>query len=368
MTFRNSTLAAAAALALMASGAASAAPAAAPASKPAAPAAAPKAEACNRGCLVSIMEKWLAALPAHSAKGLPIAPNIRFTEQAAAIPVGDGLFVSATEAPTSFKIIAADPTSGQVGALAVMKQWDKPVMLSARLKVVNGRITEAEHVIAVDLRPAVMDNLKEPRATFLEDVPAAERTSRAKLLSAADAYFDAIEQDSGDVAPFTDDCERHENGMQTTMQKKPAPSPIDSAAPGMAEAMAKMGAMGCRDQLNTHALQYITFIRPRHLLIIDEQKGLVFGFPRFVHRGNVRVEKIVGVPGVDTMPMSFGPMDLQASELFKIRSGKISDIEATGFLNAYLAPTGWEDRYHETYKYPVTHPNTHPYHAGTGGR
>jgi hypothetical protein len=330
--------------------------------------AAPKAKPCGHACLTAIMDRWLAALPTHSAKGLPIAPNIRFTEQAAEIPLGDGLFVSATEAPAAFKIIAADPVSGQIGALTVMKQWDKPVMLSVRLKVVNGRITEAEHVIATDLRPAVMDNLKAPRATFLEDVPAAERTSRARLFAAADAYFDAIEQDSGDIAPFADDCERHENGMQTTAQKKPAPSPIDSAAPGMAEAMAKMGAMSCGPQLNTHALQYITMIRPRHLLIIDEQKGLVFGFPRFVHRGDVRMEKIVGVQGVDTMPMSFGPMDLQASELFKIRSGRIHDIEATGFLNAYMAPTGWEDRYHETYKYAVTHPNTHPYHAGTGSR
>ena len=123
--------------------------------------------------------------------------------------------------------------------------------------------------------------------------------------------------------------------------------------------------MGCRDGLNTHSLQYITMIRPRHLYIIDEQKGLVLGFPRFVHRGNVRYEKIAGVPGLEAMPMSFGPNDLQASELFKVRSGKLHEIEATGFINAYMAPTGWDDRYPERYKYAVTHPRTHPYKAGT---
>ncbi len=354
------TVGALAALAFAGLSAADGAAAAAPAKHVAA-----RHVACSRACLVDLMNRWLDALPTHSAKGLPLASNIRFTEQAAAIPVGDGLFVSATEAPTTFKIIAADPMSGQVGAIVMMKQWDKPVLVAVRLKVVNGRIAEAEHVIASDLRPAVMDNLKTPRATFDEDVPAGERTSRARLWAAANAYFDAIEQDSGKVAPFANDCIRRENGMQTTMNKTPAPTPLDSAAPGMAGAMAKIGAMDCADQLDTHTLQYITMIRPRHLLIIDEQKGLVLGFPRFVHRGNVRTEKIVGLPGVDTIPMNFGPMDLQASELFKIVGGKIEAIEATGFLNAYMAPTGWDAEYPETYSYAVTHPATHPYHAGT---
>jgi hypothetical protein len=323
---------------------------------------------CDRACLTDLMDRWLAALPAHSAAGLPIAHDIRFTEQAAAIPVGDGLFISATEGPTSFKIIAADPVSGQVGAIAVIKQWGKPVMLSARLKVVDGQIVEAEHVVADNLRDSSLANLQTPRPALLEDVPAAERTPRAEMAAAANAYFDAVEQDDGAIAPFADDCTRHENGMQTTTSAKPQPSPVSGGAPPAGSPFARLGAMNCRDQLNTHFLQYITMIRPRHLLIIDEQKGLVFGFPRFVHRGDNRLEKIVGVPGAETMPMNFGPMDLQASEMFKIRSGKIHEIEATGFLNAYLSPTGWEDRYPETYQYAVTHPNTHPYEAGTGPR
>lgn len=357
------TIALGAAAALLA-GAASAASAAAPGTKPAASPAATHATACDRACLVSLMNRWFAALAAHSAKGLPLARDVRFTEQAGRIPIGDGLFVSATQAPTTFKIIAADPVSGQVGSIAMMKQWDKPVLVSVRLKVAGGKITEAEQIIASDLRPNVMANLQTPRQTFLEDVPSSERTSRAKLYAAADAYFDAIEQDDGDFAPFAPDCTRHENGMQTTMQKTPQPSPIDAGAGG-GSAMARIGSMSCGPQLNTHTLQYITMIRPRHLLVIDEQKGLVLGFPRFVHRGVVRVEKIAGVPGVASIPMNFGPMDLQASELFKIRGGTIHDIEATGFLNAYMAPTGWDDRYPERYRYAVTHPHTHPYDAGT---
>ena len=320
---------------------------------------------CDRACLAGIMDEWLNALPRHSAAGLPLAKNIRFTEQAAAIPIGDGLFVSATEGPTTFKIVAADPKSGQIGAFAMIKQWDKPALLAVRLKVVKGKIAEAEHVIATDFFPGGADNLATPRQTFLDDVPKAERTPRAAMLAAANAYFNAIEQDDGDLAPFADDCVRHENGGQTTTNAKPLPPPPGFGSPETAEAVGRLAMLGCRDQLNTHMMQYITMIRPRHLLVIDEQKGLVMGFPRFVHRGAVREMKIVGLQGLDSMPMHFGPMDLQAAEMFKIAAGKIHAIEASGFLNAYMAPTGWEDRYPETYNYAVTHPHTHPYRAGT---
>jgi hypothetical protein len=320
---------------------------------------------CDRACLVDLMNRWLAALPTHSAAGLPLAPNIRFTEQAAAIPVGDGLFVSATGAPTTFKITAVDPANGQVAAFTVMQQWGKPVIVAARLKVENGAITEAQHVIASELAPSSMANLTTPRQTFLDDVPKSERTSRADLLAAATSYFDSIEQDDGGLGRFAPDCTRHENGMQTSNNAHPAPSPLDSISPAMATTMAKFGAMNCADQINTHFFQYITMIRPRMLLVVDEQKGIVFAFPRFVHRGAVRDMALIGIQGVDSVPMNFGPMDLQAAELFKIRKGLIHDIEACGFLNAYMAPTGWEERYPETYKYVVTHPNTHPYPAGT---
>lgn len=335
----------------------------APVAKPTAAPTAPAAAACNRACLAGLMERYVDALPTRSAKGLPLAKTVRFTEQAARLPVGDGLWVSATEAPATFKIIVADPTSGQVGVFAVMKQWGKPVLLAARLRVQNGQITEIEHVIAPDLRETSLKNLETPRPGLLEDVPTAQRTPRAKMLAIASSYFDSIEQDDGNVAPFADDCVRHENGMQTTTNKTQQATPLDSAVASNS-ALAKMGSLGCRDSMNTHGLQYITMIRPRHLLIIDEQKGIVFGFPRFVHRGNVREEKIVGVPGVDTMPMNFGPNDLQASEMFKISGGQIHEIEASGFINAYRTPTGWDGEYPETYKYAVTHPKTHPYHAG----
>ena len=48
------------------------------------------------------------------------------------------------------------------------------------------------------------------------------------------------------------------------------------------------------------------------------------------------------MPGIDTVPMNFGPIDLQAAEIFKIRGGKIHEIEAMGDVLPYNAKTGWE--------------------------
>lgn len=297
--------------------------------------------ACNYDCLVGIMNNYLAAMVRHDPHAIPLARHYKYTEDAARIPMGDGLWLSATQAPTTFKIIAADPYAGEVGVLAMMKEWGKPILLGARLRVVNRRITEIEHVIASNLSAAEMKNLVAPRKAFLEDVPKAERTSRAAMIAAANGYYDAIEHSNARLAPFADDCVRHENGIQTTTNKGPAPK-------GLSPARARLRRLGCAAEINSRALSYITKISPRHILVVDTRKGLVMAFARFVHRGNVRKIRIVGVPGVGTIPMHFGPIDLQATELWKIRGGKIHQIEANGFLNAYLSPTGWDREYPPT--------------------
>ncbi len=161
------------------------------------------------------------------------------------------------------------------------------------------------------------------------------------MLKIADSYFDSIEQSNGDAAPFAGDCERHENGIQTTTNK-PGQAGPPMAGDENAAAMSKLRSLGCHDSMNTSTLSYITGIRPRRLLIVDEEKGLVFTFPMFVHRGAVRKIDIVGVPGVTTIRRDFGPINLQAGEIFKIRGGKIHEIEANGFLLPYGASTGWE--------------------------
>jgi hypothetical protein len=56
----------------------------------------------------------LAAVVKHDPAGLPLDKGVRFTENTATIHVGDGLWVGASEAPTTFKIYAIDPATQQV--------------------------------------------------------------------------------------------------------------------------------------------------------------------------------------------------------------------------------------------------------------
>jgi hypothetical protein len=136
---------------------------------------------------------------------------------------------------------------------------------------------------------------------------------------------------NGDLAPFADDCLRRENGMQTNGNPPPA-------TPGFAT----MGAMRCRDQINTHLFTYIKRIEPRRVEIADVETGLVFGLSQFRHPMEQNFVKIVGVPGVEKVDMNFKPFDLPAAHIFKIRGGEIHEIEAMGFTMPYNSKTGWE--------------------------
>lgn len=68
--------------------------------------------------------------------------------------------------------------------------------------------------------------------------------------------------------------------------------------------MAVTGTLSCTAQIDSQVLSFITRLWPRRLTVVNEQKGLVFSFPMFQHRGGVRSIKIQGVPGVDVMTKS----------------------------------------------------------------
>jgi len=113
--------------------------------------------------MTNLVDRYLAAMVKHDPSGLPLAKGVRYTENTAEIQVGEGLWVGESEAPTTFKMYAVDPASSQVAFYGVMKEWDKPLIIAMRLKVIGGKITEIEHVLARNMRPDRMQNLVTPR-------------------------------------------------------------------------------------------------------------------------------------------------------------------------------------------------------------
>src|SRR5512139_3370278 len=100
--------------------------------------AAPK---CDRQCLVNLMQQYVAAMVKHDPKAVPLAANVKFMENAAVMPIGKGLWQTASAGPTGFQIYAADPVVQSVACILVMKEKDKDILLGANLKVVDGKIT-----------------------------------------------------------------------------------------------------------------------------------------------------------------------------------------------------------------------------------
>jgi hypothetical protein len=313
-------------------------------------------QACDRACLLGIADAYFAALAAHDPSKAPMAPNAKFTEQTQVLKVGEGLWKTTTEGPTTFKIPVPDPVTGQIGVIAMIKAnvtapparagGPPPpppppyaVQLALRLKVENRRVTEAEHIYATITAPSQIANLQTPRAPLLADVSQAESTPRDLMLLIGNSYYDALMQSDGSVSPFAADCGRRENGMHTAGvggPERPTPPPGITPPPG------GFRIQGCAEQLDSRAMSYITSIDLRRVKIVDEQKGLVFGLTMFRHPMTEKSVTIINTDGTTReQPMPFAPFDLEAAHIFKIRAGKIHEIEAMGFTLPLYSRNGW---------------------------
>jgi hypothetical protein len=318
------------------------------------------AQTCDRQCLVDLMKSYLAAMVAHNPSAVPFDKDVKFTENTANIPVGDGLWVTASSGPTEFQIYAADPIMQQVAGLFMMKEnGHQDVLLGVRLALRRGKISEAEHHVVRENLTYAMPNLQKPRPGLIEDISPADRTPRDQMLDIGLSYYDALTGEDGTLAPFAAECERRENGSTSVGGKRPASKPQSALKPTDAKAqfpppaagdseMAKLGMAiaaapnTCEGQISAGVWAYITEIKNRRLLVIDEQKGLAVGFSNFYHDSKLKTAKLKGIPGMDTVPSYQGVFNMPAMHFFKIKKGKIYDIEATGLVEPYGAKTGWE--------------------------
>lgn len=306
-----------------------------------APAGTGVAPPCDRACMTALVDRYLNALARHDPAGLPLNRDVKFTENTARLAVGEGLWIGASEAPTGFGIHVVDVAAGQAGYYGLMKERGRPLIIALRLKVVNGQITEIEHVLARNLRPDALANLAMPRPEFVTPLPPDARLPRQQMTSIADSYFEAIEHANGKLAPFSDECVRRENGGQTTRNARPVPWPVPLGSKQADDAMAYIGTLSCSDQLDTHVMDFITRLWPRRHEIVDEELGVVFSFPMFNHRGGSGTVRIHNVPGVDSLPLGGSSSSMQAGELFKIDRGRIVAVEAMGVSLPYGTSSGW---------------------------
>lgn len=167
---------------------------------------------CDRACLLDINSKFNAALVKHSAKGLPVAANLRATQNVQPLALGEGVWKTASPIRTSIDM--ADPESGQVATLGFFYIDKRPAYFLSRLKVVDRKITESEFFWA-RRGDTIYFNPEDP--TRMDDyinevVPAALRSSRADLIKMAEENVGTVAGKSPTVLKRAAKVRGGENG------------------------------------------------------------------------------------------------------------------------------------------------------------
>jgi len=278
----------------------------------------PSAE-CDRACLEGFVNQYLDALIARNPYALPLAPKVKFTENEQVIPLGEGIWGTASGLGT-YKLYVADPQAGQVGFLGTLRENGTPAAIALRLKIDHRLIGEVETIVVRDAAAAkAIEMPGQPDPQMLAPVPRSERRSRDQMIAIANRYSDGIEQSDGNLVPFDSECNRVQNGTQTTNNPNLKLDPNASWTPL---------SLGCKEQLNTKFFSFVRKIYPRRFMVIDEERGIVFGLLLFHIPGTVTAVDIPGHGSIG-IPLPYqAPTTLDVAELYKIKNGKIRKVEA----------------------------------------
>lgn len=294
-----------------------------------------EAKNCGRACLDGFVNQFLDALVAHDPSRLPVTKYMKYTENGQRLELGDGFWRTAT-ARGDYKLYIEDTQAGEVGFFGTMKEAGQPVILALRLRIYENKISEAEAIVARGTMAVNgaknLDKLGKPDPIYLKDTPKSERVSRLDLIDTANKYFSGMQQDNGkaDYSFFADDCNRLENGMQTTNAPNARP-----ARPGSYSA-----AWGCKKQFASGLLHFVSRIRDRRYVVVDQERGDVLAFGFFDHEaGNTRTFQTPDGKTVTAGPVT--PWTWELAELFKVQGGQIHRVQAVLTQAPYGMISGW---------------------------
>lgn len=172
---------------------------------------------CTRALLDELLNDYFAALSAGDPSSLPLAANVKFTENAEVSEVGETDFwMNAGDAKYSQRALDTKACSAAAQAVIPENGTDRPVGL--RIQVAGAVMTEIETIV---VRPGdytasfavASDTAKivsiAASIGWHDEVPTADRATRQQLTSWIDKYFRAFP--SG-VCNVTTACRRLENG------------------------------------------------------------------------------------------------------------------------------------------------------------
>ena len=305
--------------------------------------------ACDRACLESTVDQFLDAFVEHDPTLVPLTRTVKYTENGQRLPVGDGSWRTMV-AKGTYRLFVSDVKAGQVAFIGTLREENQqnkdgaPVLIALRLKTERRQISEIEVFVVRNENAAKnCEKLGAPNHLFVETVPAGERMSRADLVKTANMYFSGMQRNDGrGVYPFTDDCDRFENGARST-NAPPRGNEVGKPRPDPKTATMYSGQWTCREQFESGLLHFVSRIRDRRYVAVDEERGLVFSFIFFDHMGGAtRHFTAPGGRAVTAGPTT--PWTWELAEMFKLEKGKIRRIEAILERSPYGMDSGWSSR------------------------
>jgi hypothetical protein len=288
-----------------------------------------------RGALIDLLDRYTEAIVNHDPSRLPFSARAKFTENGQQLPLGEGLWATASGASQRRYVEFADPAFGQVGFFGVFEEHDSPSIVAVRMKVVNHLITELETLVIRKreflFNPAVMRN----HSAILSDTLPVGRRSRQEAIACAGRYFDGIEQDDGSIIPVDPNCIRIENGVRTVLA-----SDRDFASSTASQGF-NLFQLSVSDQIDTGFFEYIPRIRSRRFPLVDPTNGLVLALVVFDQPGVLATVNVKGHGKLDLPPLFKIPTSVMIAELFRIEDGQIRGIDAVLDFMPYGIKSGW---------------------------
>ncbi len=280
---------------------------------------------CDRQCLFGFADGYMEALARKDPSRLPLAPDVRFTENDVVLPIGDGVWHSIGKVyPDAMR--AADVQSGNVSWFGTIEEYGQPAYFTMRMKVVKSRIAEVETIISrLPDGPKPFGKASEVRhdPRWNDVLPPAERRPRERLIAIADGYFDTVELNDGQIfTHFADDCDRLENGVSTTAPNKGV-----------------VNTSGCRAQFELGIFKINKRIRERRYQLVDEERGIVVATGFFDHANTFDEYRLNDGRMMKTYLK--WPNSISLLEAFRIRDGKIQLIEAVFTYVPYFMHNPW---------------------------
>jgi len=282
----------------------------------------------DRAALYRALEAYLTALGRKDPGAVNWSPDPFITENNVRLAADDGLW-GTIERLGDYRLMFADEKTRQVGYFGTVIEPRDESAYTVRLGLDEaGRIAEVETIVVrqVDSSPRFENQKFEDKPILNENARAP--VSRKEMIALSDGYFATLQLNDGTIRTrFHPDCNRVENGVQTTNNP-------DFFVP--------VAALGCEAQFRLGNYRYDDRLRARRFPLVDEERGLVLAYGFIDHTG--RLDEYELTDGTKVRSHIRRPHTFYLGELFKIDEGMIRQIEANFITVPYHMPSPWDGR------------------------